>query len=202
MTPPDPGSTRPPEEPEPAPSPRRLPHLIDERSDPDFRTLFGTLTENAVRIDVAVTRIRLGAVDLSSRETRSVEELRVLVAEVNASIMSTEVATVLVDERRATNIRLLARLIGEKRLSVRSAPLAGWAPDFSVFHGRSGPSALLLGPHWFERPYPHHGPAFASLHGAAGAALAGERFERLWERAHDIGPAIQNILEGPRLRRR
>lgn len=174
-----------------------LPRLIDERSRPDFRTLFGTLAEGAERIDVAVSRIRLSAVDLKPGEVGGVEEIRVLLAEVNASILSNEVASVLVDGRRAANIRLLARLLTENRLSVRSAPLAGWAPDFSIFHGAAGPAALLLGPHWFERPYPHPGPAMASLHGASGALQAAARFQHLWDHAHDIGPAIRNILEGP-----
>src|SRR5690606_38328816 len=78
---------------------------------------------------------------------------------------------------------------------VRSAPLGGWSPDFSVFHSEAGPSAVALGFHWFERPFPHRGPAFASIHGPAEAALALRRFEELWARAHDIGSAVLDILE-------
>jgi hypothetical protein len=88
------------------------------------------------------------------------------------------------------------RLFQESKLELRAAPLAGWSPDFSVFRGPQGPQALLLGTHWFQRPYPHPGPALASLHRGDEAFHGARRFEELWTSAYDIGPAIQGILEG------
>ena len=80
------------------------------------------------------------------------------------------------------------------RLQVRTAPLAGWSPDFTVFSDAAGPSAVLTGFHWFERPYPHRGPALSSLHFADAARVTSRRHAELWQTAHDIGPAVWSIL--------
>ncbi len=80
------------------------------------------------------------------------------------------------------------------RLEVRSAPLGGWSPDFTVFVDGEGPRAVLVGFHAFERPYPHRGPALASVHGDDAARLAATRHRELWESAHDVGPALWSIL--------
>ncbi|MFG1691471.1 hypothetical protein ACGF5M_04895, partial [Gemmatimonadota bacterium] len=100
------------------------------------------------------------------------------------------------------NLELVLGLMREGRLSIRAAPLGGWSPDFSVFYddapdGDAGkkPEWALLGVHWFQRPYPHRGPAFASLHSGAAASIAARRFHLLWDQAHDIGPAVLSILE-------
>ena len=57
---------------------------------------------------------------------------------------------------------------------------------------------MLSGFHWFERPYPHRGPALASLHVGEAAARAAKRHHELWERAHDVGPTIWSILSKAR----
>ena len=69
---------------------------------------------------------------------------------------------------------------------------------FTVFSGPGGPHAVLTGLHWFERPYPHRGPAFGAVHGEVAAKLAARRHEEAWERAHDVGPAVWNILSKAR----
>jgi len=170
------------------------PHLLDERSEPDFRGVFTSLAGRAFRIDSAVAGVRLTGLDLRQSELRSVEMIRLVVARVDAPLLRSEAEATLADPARARLLRHLVRRLQAGRLKIRSAPLAGWNPDFSVFHRSGRPAAVVVGLHWFARPYPHRGPALASVHGTAGAQLAGRRFEGLWNRAHDIGPAILNLL--------
>ncbi|MGE0159512.1 MAG: hypothetical protein AB7T31_08855 [Gemmatimonadales bacterium] len=172
--------------------------LFDERTRPDFRDVFGALAVQATDIAVAVTRVRLSTVDLTARELASVEHFRVLVAEMNALRLDAEARAVQADPRRAPNAEMLRRLLEAGTLEVRSSPLAGWSPDFSVFAGTGGPTAVLVGFHSFERPYPHRGPALAALHGPAAARLASHRHAEIWDRAHDVGPAIWSILSKAR----
>lgn len=173
------------------PEPR---HLLDERTRPDFRTLYGRLIREARSLAVAVTRVRLSTLDLAEEDVRDLVSMRVLVAELNALTLDAEARLLRSDPRRAYRIDLYRRLLESGRLEVRSAPLGGWSPDFSVFADADGATAVLIGFHWFERPYPHRGPAFASVHHAAAARLAADRHAELWDGAHDVGPAVWSIL--------
>jgi len=171
-----------------------LAFLVDERRRPDFRDVFSALARRATHIATAVTRIRLSTVDLTPDELDGLTSFRVLVSEVSALQLDSEARGLLHLPRRAPNIRTLTNLLEEGRLEVRSAPLGGWSPDFTVFADGEGPTAVLTGFHAFERPYPHRGPALASLHGPAGAGLALRRHGELWEQAHDIGPTLWTLL--------
>jgi hypothetical protein len=171
------------------------PALIDERSQPDFRGIFGFLCSRSVEVDVALTRIRLSTLDLDAAEVARLRRLRLLLAEVNAVTLDVEAHALLCDERRGRTLRHLGTLLAGKRIEIRAAPLAGWSPDFTVFCSESGPEAVLLGYHWFQRPFPHRGPALAGLHGPGDARRVRIRFEEAWGRAHDISPAILGILE-------
>lgn len=168
--------------------------LLDERRRPDFRDVFGALVQRSTEVRTAVTRVRLSTVDLSSGEVGAIRSMRVLVSEVSALSLDAEAASLVRMPRRAPNLRLLMGMLESERLEVRSAPLGGWSPDFSVFVGPRGPAYLLMGFHAFERPFPHRGPALASVHGADAARLAAGRHEELWTQAHDIGPALWSIL--------
>jgi hypothetical protein len=168
--------------------------LFDERRRPDFRDVFGALASRATEIATAVRRVRLSTVDLGRGELERVEHFRVLVAEMNALHLDADARGLQSDPRRAPNADLLRELLEGGRLEVRSSPLGGWTPDFTVFAGPGGPQAVLIGLHWFERPYPHRGPAFGAVHGEVAAKLAARRHEEAWERAHDVGPAVWNIL--------
>lgn len=168
--------------------------LFDERRRPDFRDVFGALARRSRCLRTAVTRVRLTLVDLGHEELSSVERFRVLLSELNAIRLESEAHTVLHQRRRAPNLRLLTRLLEAGRLEVRSAPLGGWSPDFTVFEEAEGPSWVLCGFHSFERPYPHRGPALASLHGSEGARVAARRFDELWDAAHDVGPTVWTLL--------
>jgi hypothetical protein len=174
--------------------------LFDERGRPDFRDVFGALASTASDIATAVTRVRLSTVDLSTRELGRVEHFRVLVAEMNALQLDSEARGLQADPRRAPNAERLQGLLESGRLEIRSAPLAGWSPDFTVFSGPGGPTAVLVGFHSFERPYPHRGPALAAVHGEEAARLAARRHEDAWVRAHDVGPAVWSILSKARSR--
>lgn len=177
-----------------------LPHLLDERSDSDFRRTFGLLARRSSALDSAVARIRLTGLDLRSDELRSLGRIRVLLAHVSALTLRAEAEAVLADRTKALTLKRLVRRIERGNIEVRAAPLAGWAPDFSVFHRSGRPWMLMVGLHWFARPYPHLGPALTSIHGRSGAALAAARFDDLWRRAHDIGPAILDVLHEAVLR--
>ena len=168
--------------------------MMDERTRPDFRDVFSALAIRSTDIATAVTRVRLSTLDLGAAELEHVEHFRVLIAELNALTLDSEARLIGADPRRAHRVELLAGLLESGHLEVRSAPLGGWSPDFTVFSGPSGPQAVLTGFHWFERPYPHRGPAFASLHFKDAARVGLRRHEALWSRAHDVGPAVWSIL--------
>ena len=180
------------------PPPFALPGLLDERSDPDFRRVFGWLCGRSTEVDVALTRIRLSTLDLDAAELARVRRLRLLLAEVNAVSLDAEAHGLLQDPRRGAALRRLADLLDRGVIEIRAAPLAGWSPDFTVFSSDAGPEAALLGYHWFQRPFPHRGPALAALHGAGDARRVRARFEEAWGAAHDIGSAVEGILERSR----
>lgn len=168
--------------------------LLEDGRRPDFRDVFGHLARTSTGVDTAVTRIRLSTIDLTEGEMSGVASFRVVLAEVNSLSIDAEARVLHTLPDRAPNLRFLARLLESGVLEVRSAPLAGWSPDFTVFSGAEGAAAVLSGFHWFERPYPHRGPALASVHFGDGARLAHRRFEELWAGAHDIGPALWDIV--------
>jgi hypothetical protein len=149
----------------------------------------------SVGLDVALTRIRLSTLDLGRSELDRVRSIRLLLAEINAVQLDSEAHGIMLREDKRETLHALSARLAEGLIEVRSAPLGGWSPDFSIFRDSTGPAALLIGPHWFERPFPHRGPAFAALHGPEAATRALRRFEETWEKAHDIGPAVQSILE-------
>lgn len=172
----------------------RLPRLVDDRSRPGFRELFGRLARESSSLDVALTRIRLTTLDLSERELASVERIRLLLAEVSAVSLDSEAYAVLHRGSMAVNLRRLTGLLSLGVIEIRSAPLGGWAPDFTIFADATGPRAALVGPHRFERGQLHDAPVLASLHGGADAARLAGRFAEMWARAHDIRPAVAGIL--------
>ncbi len=171
------------------------PYLLDERSVPSFRRTFGRHLVRAREVRVAVARIRLSGVDLGREEVEGLRRLQVLTVAVNAQALSLEAEALARDPERRANLLLIRELAGEGRLEIRAAPLGGWSPDFSVFSQEGGPAALLVGPHWFQRPFPYRGPALASLHGPAAAARMTKRFQELWAEAHDVAGAVLGVLE-------
>ena len=175
--------------------PPLAPFLLDERSPAPFRQVFGRLLSRHTHLDTAILRIRLSGVDLSGQEVRGLQRLRILVADINAQTLEEEAFALLMDPDKRETLRRVEGLLRDGRLELRSAPLAGWSPDFSVFSGQGGPEALLLGLHWIQRPFPHRGPAWMVCFGPEEARRARARFQELWNQAHEIGPAILKLLE-------
>jgi hypothetical protein len=171
------------------------PTLVDERSPTPFRNLFGELLRRSTHMDSAMLRVRLSGVDLSEGEVGSLQRLRLLVAEVNAQTLEEEAFALLMDPDKRQNLTRVLGLLQSGQMELRSAPLAGWSPDFSVFSGRDGPLGVIIGLHWAQRPFPHRGPAWAAAFGPQEARRAGARFQEVWEEAHEIGPAIRRLLE-------
>ena len=168
--------------------------LFDELSRPDFRDVFGYLCHGARAIRTAVTRVRISTLNLTAEELAGVEDFRVIVADVSALQLTHEARAVSADPRRAERLGMIRGLLESQRLQVRSAPLAGWSPDFTVFVRPDDHATVLTGFHWFERPYPNRGPALSGLHEGEAARLAAARHDALWQQAHDVGPAVWNIL--------
>lgn len=168
--------------------------LVDERGRPDFRDVFGALVGHSTDVAVAVTRVRLSTIELQEADLARLESLRVLVVELNALTLDAEARLIRADPRRASRVTLFRSLLESGRLEVRSAPLGGWSPDFTVFSDADGPHAVIAGRHWFERPHPHRGPAIATVHFEDAARLAARRHCELWDAAHDVGPAVWSIL--------
>lgn len=189
---PNPGPT-----PEPGPFPApEPPFLLDEESRPSFRKLFGGLLAHSSEMDAAILSIRLGAVDLSQGEVEEARRMRVLVAEVNARTLEGEAYALLTDPGKRANLDRIVDLLRRGVLHLRSAPLGGWSPDFSLFCRDGRPQRLLLGLHWFHRPFPQRGPAWAVGFGPREAEEARARFLDLWEQAHDISAPVLKLLEG------
>lgn len=168
--------------------------LFDERSRPDFRDVYAALARQSEDIATAITRVRLSTLDLRPDEIEHTRGFRVLVAELNALTLDSEARAIRADPRRSERVGLFRGLLESGRLEIRSAPLGGWTPDFTVFSDASGPGAVLTGFHWFERPFPHRGPALGTIHFGDAARLAAKRHAEAWERAHDVGPAVWSIL--------
>jgi hypothetical protein len=178
-----------------------LAELLDERSPEGFRHIFGELLTRSVALDTAILKIRLGAVDLSSHELSGLQRIRVLVAELSARTLEEEAYALVVDREKRDNLERILELLRRGSLEIRSAPLGGWSPDFSVFSGDHHPHSVLIGLHWFQRPFPHRGPAWAARFGAREARWAAGRFAGIWAGAHDIGPAVRRLLERAAQRR-
>jgi hypothetical protein len=171
-----------------------FPDLLIDRSTPDLPELYGALLARAQELDVAAWRIRLAGLHLPAPLMLGLDRIRVIVGELDGQRLATEAEGLILRPNRAGTVRALLHLLLEDRLLVRSAPLGGWAPDFSVFHGSDGSVTLVAGPHWLERPFPHRGPALTSVHTGPRVGLVVNRFEELWQDAHDVKAAVLRML--------
>ena len=178
--------------------------LLDERTRPDFREVYGLHAAHSDTLDAAGSRVRLGGMNLGDRELGVLRKIRPLVREMNALTLASEARSLAMDPLRDGRLGLLASLFGEGHLDVRIAPRAEWSPNFSVFSysgqsgapDESGPHSptLMIDPHWFERPYPHPGPALGVLLTGAPAVQPHKRFEEAWVQGHDIRGPIEWVL--------
>ena len=172
-----------------------LGEILDERARPDLRVRFGHLAVKSAEIGFAARRIRLAGVDLGADEAEGLTRIRVVLAELNAATFRADAECVMADPERRPVAERLSRLLAGGGLQVRVAPMAVWTPDFSVFHRDGRPFAAIFGFHWFQRPFPESGPAFATVCGTDGAELAAARFRELWADAYDATEAVGGMLE-------
>jgi hypothetical protein len=189
--------------PEPVPFGHRagmpLSTLLDDRSIPDFRDHYLRLMKAASQVFVAASRIRLGGLQVEVEDLLAPRRIQVLVMEMSGITLAMEAERLAEQPRARDRLETLVRLLDETRLSIRSCPLGGWSPDFSVFESATdGLGAdrytLLVGPHWMDRPYPHRGPALTSVHSGESVVRVRERFGQLWDEAHDVGGAVRGTL--------
>lgn len=167
--------------------------LLDETSDPPLRTIIGRLLQNSESADIAVASIRLASLDLTTQEIEGPSHCRVLVGRLDAST--------LLDTGGARHEALarLARWTLSGRLHVRSAGIGAWRPDFSVFRAGLG-GTCLLGAHYFGSPQLTVGPSFTVVTRDPWTRRAlSDRFDQLWDRSHDVLPAISQVLERARV---
>jgi hypothetical protein len=180
----------------------RLPSLLDERNPDSFRKVFGRLLSGSQALDSAIGRIRLSGVDLSAGELEGLRRLRIVVSELNAQTLEEEAFALSLDPEKRVILRRIQDLLRTERLELRSSPLAGWSPDFSIFYQKGDPVALLMGLHWVLQPFPHRGPAWLACFGPEAARQASSRFAELWDSGHEIGPPVLELLQRITARRR
>ncbi len=169
--------------------------LLDDEAR-GIRSTLATLLPTASHADFAVSRIRLGALDLTPAEVGTMR-CRVLLGRLEVDSLEF-VANKYDMTERATNLNALIAFARSGRLRVRVCCLEEWSPDFSVIHtgtGKARASMTLVGSHYFARP-PISGPAFTCLlPGGDSALLAARRFESIWRRGYDVLPVIVQSLE-------
>lgn len=167
--------------------------LLDEQSMPSLRAVIGDLMAGAAAVDIAVARIRLANLDLSAEEVAGPTRCRVLLGQLDASTLLDA------DAAQGDAIERLANWTRSGRLEVRSAGIGAWTPDFSLYTSPAGVTSLL-GAHYFGSPHLTVGPSFTVISDDPGSAdvLRG-RFDHLWERSHDVLPAIACVLERVRV---
>jgi hypothetical protein len=172
-----------------------LPRLLDERTRPDFREVYGALVARSEEVDVAIRKIRLSGVSLRPHELGAPARLRILLSEIDVLTLASEAESMAVRRRDRERLELITGLLASETLLVRSAPLGGWAPDFSVFQGSSLSPTAIIGPHWLQRPYSHRGPALACVVSGSEALWLAERFRAIWNDAHEVRVPLARTLD-------
>ena len=169
--------------------------LLVEGESPSFPLEFRRLLRESRGADIALTRLRITTMRLREEDVKRIGRIRLLLAELTTSAWEVETHRALLDARRAPVLRTLITLLDEGRLQIRAAPLAAWAPDFTVFRGKRRARRALIGPHWLESS-PGKGPRFAMLVSGSDARRVATRFDTIWGKAYDVGPAVARLLGG------
>jgi hypothetical protein len=182
--------------------------LIDERDDLPLRARIGQLLADADDVAFALARIRLAALDLGDRELGGLNRCRVLLGQLDASMLMDVGATGQLPASTSGGagttpaprpgspnaLRELLHFGASGRLEIRSAGLVGWSPDFAVVR-RAAERTGVLGSIQFSNPELAVGPMFTMLLEDPDATLLLQRrFDEVWDRSHDVLPAIQTVL--------
>lgn len=171
--------------------------LLDERSRPPLRAVIGALLASAEEADIAVTRVRIAALDLHADEVAHVRRCRFLLGRLDARALSVGGASARGDRRE--RVAVLLRFLRSGNIEVRSGGMCAWTPDFSIYRcirgGGDIAAACLIGAHYFYEP-PEHGPSFTwAVDEEAAVLRATRRFEEIWQRSHDALPAVLHAIE-------
>jgi hypothetical protein len=164
---------------------------LDEASVPSLRHVIGSLLAGAERADIAVSSVRLAAIDLSPAETDGVLTCRILLGRLDSRELESLGAH---GARARAHLSVLRAFLCSGRVSVRSAGMAAWLPDFSLYvrrdHGVEH-TTCILGAHYFRQPAITDGPSLTAVLEHEGTAVVLQRrFETLWDGAHDVLPAV------------
>lgn len=171
--------------------------LLVEGTAPSFPSVYRRLLRRSETVDVALTRLRIATLKLEEADVAGLVRFRLVLAELTTSAWEVETHRALLDPGREGVLRALIERLQGGGLEVRAAPLGAWSPDFSVFRGSAdGPPTALVGPHWLEPSPGRGGPRFAFMVGGEDARRVSVRFDRLWRRAYDVGPAVGRLLGG------
>jgi hypothetical protein len=168
--------------------------LLDERDRPSLRRRIGSLLAGAQEAAFAVARIRLALLDLTDEEVSRLRRCRVLLGQLDASMLL-DAAEEAAPLGTGPDLSGLGRFVLSGRLEVRSGGLGTWSPDFGVVSAPGGRTGVF-GSIQFGNPELVIGPAFTAVitePEATRALLA--RFDELWASAHDVLPAIREVLE-------
>lgn len=160
--------------------------LIDDVSQPTLRFHIGRLLSACTRADIAVSHVRLSALDLTAKETRGILYCRILIGRLEARAL-TDFG--FADDRSDERLHALLEFLDSGRTEIRSAGIGAWSPDFSIYREPIGVrgGVCLIGAHYFRDPVTANGPSFtALLRDENAVACALSRFESLWERSHDV----------------
>ncbi len=168
------------------------PALFEDGGRPSLRDAIGGLLAASRTAAFAVSRMRISGLDLTPAEIGAVARCRVLVRRVDADMLM-EASEHAGDAARRRDLEVLGAFLASGRVEVRAAGVLGWVPDFSIFRPAD---VVLVGAHYFGRPYPMAGPSLTGLlRDPAAVALAERRFDALWADARDVLPTVRDAVE-------
>jgi hypothetical protein len=173
--------------------------LQDERSDPPLRAVIGSLLSRCTHASIALSNVRLAMIDLADDELAAVRQCRILLGRLDARSLG---GLSVHDAAALRHADALLHFIGSSRVEIRSAGLATWAPDFSIYtrhrgagHSQERTGTALIGAHWFREPTAAGGPSFTVRSSEALIVeLALARFDELWQNAYDIRAAVLDTV--------
>ena len=159
--------------------------IIDEMTAPDMRETLSRLMAVSRFADMAITNIRIDALDLRPGEVSKLERLRFTVGKVNAAaLLQTQC-------RPVEQLRRLHAFASSGILEMRTVPRYQWTPDFSIFD-----HAALIGAHFGELPYPVAGAALTCVVTDTHAInRCRRRFEEMWDLGYDVLPVFIDTLD-------
>lgn len=166
--------------------------LLDQAGDPSVRATILRLLANAASADLAISHVRLGALDLGESRLEQVH-CRILLASIDCASISRQPLS---PGGGAPRLERVLELALSGRLQARCSGLSRWSPDFSVYRavGPDSRDLALLGGHYFRALFTHGTVITAVLRERAHVQRLARHFEELWVGAYDVLPLIVESL--------